>query len=133
VPDRTTRATVQETSWNVNKREFNKGLATNAEVNQIISGESKLPINARTGRPEFPLFPAHGTHNQLMGIDGKMKGRNAQEPAPQVQSRNQWLGDNVGWENNRGLQATRKDFEDGRVTKWPNPENWNKNPGPMWG
>ena len=117
----------------MNKREFNKGLATNAQVNHIISGESELPVNARTGRPEFNIFPAKGTHNQLMGIDGKMKGRNANEPAPPVQSRNKWLGDNVGWENNRGLGATRKEFEDGQVIKWPKPEKWNKNPGPLWG
>ena len=94
---------------------------------------SVLKTNARTGRPEFPIFPAKGTHNQLMGIDDKLKGRDANEPAPGVARRNVWLGDNLGWENNRGLKATRPEFEDGRVEKWPNPKNWDKHPAPLWG
>jgi hypothetical protein len=133
VPLSKTQQIVDESSWNLRKREFNKSLATNAQVNNIINGTSHLPINERTGRPEFPIFPAKGTHNQLMGIDGKLKGRDAFEPAPQIAKRNVWLGDNVGWENNRNLVATRKEFEDGKIVKWPNPENWNRNPEPLWG
>jgi len=38
VPAGVTRKVIDESQWNVRKREFNKGLATQAEVNNIING-----------------------------------------------------------------------------------------------
>ncbi|GMH47564.1 hypothetical protein TL16_g00093 [Triparma laevis f. inornata] len=122
----TTKRTVDTAHWNQCKRVYNLEKSNKAEVNQIICGEGKV-------RDKYPLFPAKATHNQLLAIDGKVSGEPAHIPAPEPKPQLRWLGESLGWEKNRGLSATRKEFEDGRIDKWPNPKNWNRNPGPLFG
>jgi len=122
----TTRRTIDERSWNNNKMAFNKNNSSEAMVHKIMCGTSEL------NEPER-IFPQHASHQQLLGIDNKLVGTNAQMPAPQVLSKNRWLGNDLGWENNRGLKAEHPSFEDGKAERWPNPKGWNKNPGPLRG
>ena len=120
-----TRRTVDISRWNASKRSYNQSRATNAEVDKIISGQG-FDRNR-----SYPLFPANATHQELLGIDGKLVGANPDIPAPVPKRNLRWLGDSLGWENNRGLPAERKEFEDGHIEKWPNPKNWVKRPGPL--
>jgi len=121
----TTRKTVAESTWNDRKREYNKSKSSRAEVNRIMCGSTELK------QPER-IFPQKATHQQLLGIDNKLVGTSVDKPAPPVDRRLRWLGDDKGWENNRGLKAEHPSFEDGKSEAWPNPKNWNKNPGPLW-
>ena len=118
-----TQRTVEIADWNNRKREYNKSMSNQAVVNQIMCGLGS--------QRKEPLFPQGASHVQLLGIDGRLVGKQASEPAPEVAKRNRWLGDDVGWENNRGLKAEHPSFEDGKSERWPNPANWNKRPGPL--
>mmetsp|Transcript_3204 Transcript_3204/g.6721 ORF Transcript_3204/g.6721 Transcript_3204/m.6721 type:complete len:237 (+) Transcript_3204:84-794(+) len=122
----TSKRTMDIAHWNSCKRYANLEKSNQAEVNHIITGSGG-------NRDKYPLFPAKATHQQLLLIDGKLTGTPADVPAPNPERKNKWLGEAVGWENNRNLRATRREFEDGRVDLWPSPENWNKNPAPLFG
>ena len=88
--------------------------SNNAEVDKIISGQQYA-----NDTKKYPLFPANATHQELLGIDGNLVGESAQVPAPAPEKRLKWLGDSVGWENNRNLPAEREEFRDGRIDLWP--------------
>ena len=109
-----TKRTIDESTWNTSKRAYNMSKSNNAEVDRIISGQQSANDSQR-----FPLFPANATHQELLGIDGKLVGESAQVPAPVPDRRLKWLGDSVGWENNRNLPAEREEFRDGRIDLWP--------------
>eukprot|EP00520_Triparma_pacifica_P010386 CAMPEP_0118659946 /NCGR_PEP_ID=MMETSP0785-20121206/15392_1 /TAXON_ID=91992 /ORGANISM="Bolidomonas pacifica, Strain CCMP 1866" /LENGTH=226 /DNA_ID=CAMNT_0006553103 /DNA_START=45 /DNA_END=722 /DNA_ORIENTATION=- len=111
-----TRRTIDESQFNYNKRAYNLGRSSNAEVDKIITGQKSV-----NDKQKYPLFPANASHQELLGIDGKLVGESAQVPAPVPERKLKWLGESVGWENNRGLPAEREEFKDGRIDLWPNP------------
>ena len=115
VPSSQTQVTQNTADWNRRKREFNKERSSNAEVDRIMSGDnSQVPTGTK-----YPLFPQKASHQSLLGIDNKLVGMSAEVQAPPVRVKNKWLGDNLGWEGNRGLKATRPEFEDGKAMPWP--------------
>lgn len=96
--------------------------------------------SARTQGEEAPLVVVNGlfvppscaaflTNQTILFLTFRNLYNNVLALQPQLR----WLGESLGWEKNRGLSATRKEFEDGRIDKWPNPKNWNRNPGPLFG
>lgn len=88
--------------------EHNRLKGQRSEVDGILTGTSSL-------NPKAPLFPARATHRQLLGIT--RRSSLSDKRAPEVPRKLRWLGDNLGWEGERGMQCRLfcVMFYDGRV------------------
>ncbi|CAM9696112.1 unnamed protein product, partial [Phaeothamnion confervicola] len=106
-------AAAREASIARSKMEYNRFRGRVAEVHSIITGvtataavmagtaAATTAVTPASARPP-PLFPAHATHQQLLGIM-RVKPPDPEAPVPSVPRPRRWLGEHVGWEGNRGL------------------------------
>ncbi|CAB1111660.1 unnamed protein product [Ectocarpus sp. CCAP 1310/34] len=94
------------------KMAYYRAKGREAEVDGILTGTS--PLDKR-----LPLFPAKATHQQLLGL--VHRPTHPDKPAPAVPRERKWLGDNVGWEGNRGMATppAGRNAKDGEVHPWP--------------
>jgi len=77
--------------WNNKRLNQNVESGRIARVDKIITGASERPKGGG------PLFPVGGTHQQLLGLDNKLVGANAQQPPPSYKAPVRWLGPAIGW------------------------------------
>lgn len=124
-----TQVTMSTSSWFSRKRQENKLASTRSVVDEII--QESTGLLGEGGTKNIKLFPVNATHQELLGIDGKLTGKDPNTVPPELERREKWLGEALGWEHNRGLKMERKEFEDGKITLWPNPEGWNKSRKPL--
>mmetsp|Transcript_1073 Transcript_1073/g.1399 ORF Transcript_1073/g.1399 Transcript_1073/m.1399 type:complete len:243 (+) Transcript_1073:237-965(+) len=66
-----------------------------------------------------PIFPVGATHVANLCIDKKIVGSDPRKPVPYMNPPLRWLGDEKGWENNRGLPTPEYGGKDGEIKAWP--------------
>jgi len=106
-----------ETAFNATKRRYLSRRGQAASVPEIIRQVGP----GRGLRPgERPLlFPQDATHSGCLQIAGQARGADPRAPAPPVAPPPRWLGDERGWEGNRGLPTPAYGGKDGELQPWP--------------
>lgn len=70
--------------------EYNLQVSREAQTNKIIEGS--MPMGKSV------IYPQKCSHQSLLGLDGKLKGRHPDAEAPAVERRRRWVNNHVGWE-----------------------------------
>jgi hypothetical protein len=81
---------LREAIQNTRTYEFNKNQAREAKVDKIVSGTAELG--------KVKLYPVHCSHQSLLGIDDKLKGRHPEWEPPVLLRGHRWVNPHVGWD-----------------------------------
>lgn len=86
------KTTKSEQDFNFRRRVHNREMGRISEVDSIVVGRGSVGA-------KDPIFPQKATHNQILGMTGKLSAPSANTQPPAVKRTKKWLGDGLGWED----------------------------------